>query len=306
MRRITDYILIFFKGSAMGAADVVPGVSGGTIALISGIYEELLQTISSVRLSLFKVLFKEGIGAFWKKVNGNFLLALLSGIAVSILSLAKLFSWLLREHPVPLWAFFFGLVLASVPMVVGNVKNRSIKLIPFFILGTAFALSLSFLPVSKGNTELWFVFVSGMVAICAMILPGISGSFILLIMGMYQYILGALNDRDIPVILIFMSGCVVGLLGFSRVLSWLFKKYHDITIALMSGFLLGSLLEIWPWKKVLSTRVNSKGEEVPFLQENILPESETLLIGILMMATGLVLVFTIERLGRKYSVKQKA
>ncbi len=290
----------------MGAADVVPGVSGGTIALISGIYKELLQTISSIRLSLFKVLIKEGLAAFWKKVNGNFLLALVGGIAVSILSLAKLFSWLLKEHPVPLWAFFFGLVLASVPMVLGNAKHRSTKLIPFFLIGAAFALSLSFLPVSNGNTELWFVFVSGMVAICAMILPGISGSFILLIMGMYQYILGALNDRDIPVILVFISGCAVGLLGFSRILSWLFKRYHDITIAMMSGFLLGSLLEIWPWKKVLSTRVNSKGEEVPFLQENVMPDSEALLIGILMMATGIVLVFTIERLGRKYSVKQKA
>ena len=255
----------------MGAADVVPGVSGGTIAFISGIYEELLETISSVNLGALKTLKKEGVKAAWNSINGNFIITLFLGIVISIASLAKMISYLLEAHPILIWSFFFGLVLASIVYVGKQVKKWSLGSVISLVIGTGLAFWITILPPVAGPTEMWFVFISGMIAICAMILPGISGSFILLLMGSYQTVLGAVKDKDLLTIGIFMAGAVVGLLSFSRVLKWMFAKYHDLTIALLTGFLIGSLNKLWPWKETISTRINSHNEVVPFIQENVLP-----------------------------------
>ena len=255
----------------MGAADVVPGVSGGTIAFISGIYEELLETINSVNLGALKTLKNKGIKAAWKSINGDFIVTLFLGIGISIVSLAKLISYLLEAHPILIWSFFFGLVLASILYVGKQVKSWNAGSIVSLIIGTGLAFWITILPPLSSSNELWFIFVSGMIAICAMILPGISGSFILLLMGSYKTVLEALKDKDLLTIGMFMAGAVIGLLSFSRVLKWMFAKYHDLTIAILTGFLIGSLNKLWPWKETISIRVNSHDEVVPFMQENVLP-----------------------------------
>ena len=296
MRKPLDYLLLGIKGMGMGAADVVPGVSGGTIAFITGIYEELLSSIAAIKPSLIRTIGKEGIGAAWKAINGNFLVAVFAGIGISVVSLAKLFAWILKEHPVMLWSFFFGLILASIPMVWSQLKKNSFDTYISFMAGAIIAFAITEMPVSEGTDESWFIFVSGVLAICAMILPGISGSFILLLLGMYQFVLEAVNERDIVTLGIFAAGCLIGLLSFARLLSFLFKRFHDITVALMAGFLLGSLNEIWPWKKTLQYRENSKGEMVPFHQENIAPENETMWTGFGLMLAGILMIFALSRI----------
>ena len=287
----------------MGAADVVPGVSGGTIAFITGIYEELLSTISSVNLESLKVLKKEGLKGFWNHVNGNFLVALLLGIGISIASLAKLITYLLRHHDILLWSFFFGLIISSVYLVGKTIKKWDIAKVISLIIGTAIAFYITILPPMENPDALWFVFLSGAIAICAMILPGISGSFILLLLGSYELVLTAIKDVKLSVITTFGIGCIVGLLSFSKLLSWMFKKYHDLTIALLTGFLIGSLNKIWPWKLTTSFRINSHSEEVPFLQENIFPSEYNgdpqLLMAIVTAIIGLALIIAMEKFAAK-------
>ncbi len=263
--------MLLLKGMAMGAADVVPGVSGGTIAFISGIYEELLETINSVNLGALKTLKNEGIKAAWKSINGNFIVTLFLGIGISIASLAKLISYLLEAHPILIWSFFFGLVLASIVYVGKQVKSWNVGTMVSLIIGTGVAFWITILPPLSSSNELWFIFVSGMIAICAMILPGISGSFILLLMGSYQTVLGAVKDKEFLTIVVFMLGAIMGLLSFSKVLKWMFAKYHDVTIAVLTGFLIGSLNKLWPWKinkELLYTHSDGKKD---FLQENVFP-----------------------------------
>jgi putative membrane protein len=296
MRSLKDYGILSLKGMAMGAADVVPGVSGGTIAFISGIYEELLQSISSVNLGTLKILRKEGIAAAWKSINGNFLLALILGIGISVLSLAKLITFLMEEHPVQLWSFFFGLIIASIIFVGKQVKNWSAPSIIGIISGTAIAFYITILPPMDSSGELWFIFLAGTIAICAMILPGISGSFILLLMGAYQTVLGAISDKDVTILAVFAVGCVTGLLAFSRVLNWMFKHMHDLTISILTGFLLGSLNKVWPWKVTIQSRLNSHDEWVPFIQKNTLPENSELLIACLIGVAGFAVIFLLERI----------
>lgn len=302
-RTLKDYLLIGTKGIAMGAADVVPGVSGGTIAFITGIYEELLSTISSVNLESLKILKNEGLKGFWDHVNGNFLVALLLGIGISIASLAKLITYLLKHHDILLWSFFFGLIISSIYLVGKTIKEWDIPKIIALLVGTAIAFYITILPPMENPNALWFVFLSGAIAICAMILPGISGSFILLLLGSYELVLTAIKDLKFSVIATFGIGCVVGLLSFSKLLSWMFKKYHDLTIALLTGFLVGSLNKIWPWKLTTSFRTNSHGEEVPFLQENILPNNyngdSQILLAILMAIIGLTLIIVMEKFAAK-------
>ena len=271
MRSLFDYFVLLLKGMAMGAADVVPGVSGGTIAFISGIYEELLETINSVNLGALKTLKKEGVKAAWKSINGNFIVTLFLGIGISIASLAKLISYLLEAHPILIWSFFFGLVLASIVYVGKQVKSWNVGTMVSLIIGTGVAFWITILPPLSSSNELWFIFVSGMIAICAMILPGISGAFILLIMGSFPAILKAIVDKNLLTIGVFMAGAVIGLLSFSRVLKWMFTKYHDVTIAILTGFLIGSLNKLWPWKinkELLYTHSDGKKD---FLQENVFP-----------------------------------
>ena len=288
----------------MGAADVVPGVSGGTIAFISGIYEELLNSISSFNLSLFSVLKNEGFKKVWKMVNGRFLLALFIGIFISVLSLAKLIENLLENHPILIWSFFFGLVLASIIYIAKQIKTWSIKCYLYLIFGLIFAYYITTLnPVISQNSSPWFLFLAGMIAICAMILPGISGSFILVLLGAYKPILNAINTKDFFSIIIFMAGAILGLLTFSRVLKWLFSKYKNYTLALLIGFIAGSLNKIWPWKETISWRTNSKGIEVPFNTTSVSPlsfdgDSKLLMAGLLAII-GFGLILLLEKLAVK-------
>lgn len=290
----------------MGAADVIPGVSGGTIAFIAGIYERLINALSSVDLSLIQLLRKEGFLAVWKKVDGLFLLILLSGIGSSILSLAKLVTYLLEFHPIPLWSFFLGLIVASVVVVQRQMKQvKWIHLFPF-IVGIAFAWWITTLVPAQTTNALWFVFLSGAIAICAMILPGISGSFILVILGKYQYILQSLHELRIDVILVFMAGCLVGLLSFVRLVKWLFSRHHDLSIAVLGGFMVGSLNKVWPWKITLeSTQI--EGKIIPLVQQNVSPMGYEPLTGIpaemglalISAGVGLALILVLEYVGQR-------
>lgn len=314
-------IALFLKGMAMGAADVVPGVSGGTVAFITGIYEELIRSIKSIDLEALKLLFKSGPKAFWEKINGTFLLVLFSGIILSVLSLAKGISYLLEEHPVLLWSFFFGLIIASAIYIGKGIPKWNILNAFSMFAAAAFAFYITLATPTQGPDGLWFIFLSGFIAICAMILPGISGSFILLLLGSYSIVLGTLSDTltavklsdwetvnsGVVLILVFILGCIVGLLSFARLLSWLFAAYRNLTLAILTGFMIGSLNKVWPWKETIESRINSKGEEVPFLQNNILPAAfeqinnvpSQLLPAIVLMLFGFGIVFLLEGAARK-------
>jgi len=274
-----DLVKNAFKGMAMGAADVVPGVSGGTIAFITGIYETLIDSIHSVNLKTFNLLRRDGIGAAWKAVNGPFLLSLLIGIGISIMSLAKMVTYLMAEHPVPLWSLFFGLIIASVFYIGAQISKWSASTVISLIVGAAIAFGITLLTPAAGEVGLPYVFLTGMIAICAMILPGISGSFIALLMGAYTTVFGAIGNLtsdpsgSLPVVGTFAAGAVIGLLAFSRLLKWLFATYHDLTMALLTGFMIGSLNKVWPWKEVLSYRTNSHGKSVPLIDRNVDPNT---------------------------------
>ena len=300
-RSLKDYIVIGLKGMAMGAADVVPGVSGGTIAFISGIYEELLGSISNVKLGLFKTLKQEGLKAAWTEVNGNFLAALFIGIFISIISLAKAIKYLLENEPILLWSFFFGLVLASIIYIAKQISKWNVLSFVVLILGAFLAYYITTLnPLVSENSSPIFIFLAGAIAICAMILPGISGSFILVLLGAYKPVLNALNNRDFKMILVFMAGAIVGLLTFSRVLKWLFKHYKNLTLAALTGFIIGSLNKIWPWKETLTWRTNSHGIEVPFNQQSVTPFSfdgdAQLTMAIVLAVVGFGLILLMEKL----------
>lgn len=286
-RRWKDYAFITLKGIAMGAADVVPGVSGGTIAFIVGIYEELLDSIKSINLSNLKLLLQGKIGAFWKSVNGSFLLSLIIGIGISILSLARIITYLLVHQPVLIWSFFFGLVLASTWFVSKDIRQWDWKRILGFLLGGAVAYYVTVATPAETPDHILFIFLCGMIAICAMILPGISGSFILLLLGKYQYIMEAVKTMDkhsLLVLGVFACGAAIGITSFSRVLSYALKHYHDTTIAVLAGFMLGSLNKVWPWK-----------ETVAGLESNIAPDSH-LVEAVLLMLVGFFSVYFLEKL----------
>lgn len=301
-RQLLDYVFITLKGIAMGAADVVPGVSGGTIAFISGIYEELISSINNINISLFTTLRKEGLKAFWDKANGNFLLALFSGIFISVLSLAKFLSWLLENQPILLWSFFFGLVLASIFFVGKEIKKWSIAAVVIFIFGAAIAYFITELPPNENVDSLPYLFLSGALAVCAMILPGISGAFILVLLGSYKTILDAVHERDVKIVITVALGAVFGLLSFARLLKWMFNHYKNITLALLTGFILGSLNKIWPWKKVLETK--TFGDKTVVIDDiNVLPGAfdgdNQLILAIILAIIGFSLIFILERVASK-------
>ena len=301
-RRILDYVFVTLKGMAMGAADVVPGVSGGTIAFISGIYEELITSINNIDFSLISILKKGGIKAVWQKVNGNFLLALFLGIFISVLSLARFLSWLLENEPILLWSFFFGLVVASIFFVGKEISKWTLGTVFILIVGAALAFFITELPVSDNTDSLPYLFLSGALAICAMILPGISGAFILVLLGSYKTILDAVHEREIKIILTVGVGAIFGLLSFARLLKWMFNHYKNITLALLTGFILGSLNKIWPWKKVLETK--TFGEKTIVVDDmNVLPGAfegdSKLMLAIILAILGFSLIFILERLASK-------
>ena len=303
----TDFLGLLLRGMAMGAADVVPGVSGGTIAFITGIYDRLLNSLRSFSPTLLLLLKNEGIGACWKKVDGTFLVCVFSGILISILSFAHLISYLLAEYPVLIWSFFFGLILVSGLHMVRQVHHYSVTGGILFVLAAVAAYTIGTLtPASLTPTPL-ILFFAGSIAICAMILPGISGSFLLLLMGLYATVLQAVKTLDLVVLTIFASGCVVGLLSFSHILSWLLRKHRDLALSLLTGLMVGALGKVWPWKQTLETRLNSSGEEVPFLEVNVSPfsyesltgEPALLLPGLSLMVVAIVMFLVIEWLGSR-------
>ncbi|MGH1385477.1 DUF368 domain-containing protein [Kordia sp.] len=304
-RNLFDYLIITLKGLAMGAADVVPGVSGGTIAFISGIYEELITSINNINFGLIKTLRKDGIKAAWTQLNGNFLVALMLGIGISILSLAKLIKSLLNSEPILLWSFFFGLVIASILFIGKQIEKWDWKAILGFALAAVLAYYITTLPRGTESIDsTWFLFVAGALAICAMILPGISGAFILVLLGAYEPVLSAINNKDVKMIAIFAAGAIVGLLLFSKLLKWLFSNYKNLTFAILTGFILGSLNKIWPWKVITGTRIDSHGEEVNVYGKSILSNTfeelgqgePKLLFAIGLMVAGFLTIFIMEKL----------
>ncbi len=263
-RNLSQYIWISLKGIAMGAADAVPGVSGGTIAFISGIYEELVTTISNVNLSLLKTLRNKGFKAFWTQLNGGFLVALLSGILISFVTFMRLAKYLIENHPVLIWSFFFGLIIASIIYVAQQIQTWRLSTLFSIVVGTLIAFYITTLPSLGTNENPFFLFFAGALAICAMILPGISGSFILVILGAYKTLSDAVHDFDFKRLALFAGGATIGLLSFSHLLKWLFKHYENTTLALLTGFIIGSLNKIWPWKETLSVYSGEIGGIIPF------------------------------------------
>jgi putative membrane protein len=264
-------IQLFIKGLAMGAADVVPGVSGGTIAFITGIYGRLLYAINHFDLQALKLLKAGKFSELWRHVDGLFLLILGSGILISILSLAKAVTWTLLHYPEPLWSFFAGLILASSWFVLKEVDRwRFIeKLLVLLGILLAYLVSVA-VPVELDKNQ-WMIFLSGAFAICAMILPGVSGSFILLLLGMYTFILEAVHQFNFSVLIVFASGCVLGLMLFSKFLSHMLDKYTSQTLAILTGFLIGALYKVWPWKMTIVYRLGSDGAQMPLVQANVMP-----------------------------------
>ena len=255
MKGFFKYIMVTIKGICMGAADVIPGVSGGTIAFMTGIYEDLVGSINSINTEAVKLLFTGKFKQFWKHINGNFLLALISGILVSILSLAKLMQYLLTHQPIQTWAFFFGLIVASSIFILRGVKKWKLKDFVMLILGIILGVVICTLSPTTTPDGLWFIFICGAIAICAMILPGISGSFILLILGKYEYLMGTIADivsgkgvlMDFVTIIVFVIGAAAGIIAFAKFLHWLLEHYHRETLLVMAGFIIGSLVVVWPW-----------------------------------------------------------
>lgn len=311
-RNFKDYLLLAFKGMGMGAADVVPGVSGGTIAFITNIYEELINSIRSVDVHALKLLFTGKFSAFWKWINGSFLLSVLTGIAISIFSLARGLGFLLDHYPILVWSFFFGLIVASAIYVGRSIRRWSAGAVIAGVGGALIAYLITILSPAEANATAWFIFLSGSIAICAMILPGISGSFILVLLGMYTFILDAVSTLDAGILLIFIAGAATGIILFSHLLSWLLKKFHHYTIAVLTGFMVGSLNKVWPWKKVTDTFTGSHGEVKPLVEKNIWPGTYEQVTGhdawlpgaIILALTGFFLIFILEGYTKPKNSKQ--
>ena len=255
MKGFLKNIIVAVKGACMGAADVIPGVSGGTIAFIMGIYDDFVGSLAAINGEAVKLLFKGQFKAFWKHINGSFLLSLVIGIGISVISLAGLMQMLLSDFPIQTWAFFFGLIVASSIFIIRGISGWRLR--EGLLLGLGIILGVVICTLSPTQTPdgLWFIFLSGAIAICAMILPGISGSFILLILGKYQYIMGVISDlvsgvefgRNLLILGVFAIGAVVGILGFSKFLHWLLARWNRETLIVLAGFIIGSLVKVWPW-----------------------------------------------------------
>ncbi len=303
-RSLKDYLVILLKGLCMGAADVVPGVSGGTIAFITGIYDEWLDSLKRCTPAVLLRLKREGLAASWNYINGNFLLAVFGGILISLASLAKLITLALHAYPILVWAFFFGLIIASIVLLVKHQPHWKLSSWIALVCGAAFVLAISMAAPAQLPGYPWVLFLGGFVAICAMMLPGISGSFILLLVGLYPVFLKAITDFDLVSLLSFGLGCVCGLITFSRFLSWLLERFQATTLATLIGFLVGSLYVTWPWKQVLATTINRHGETVVLQQASVLPAKfaqltggEPMLLGAALCAlAGVAVVLGVELL----------
>lgn len=306
-RKLQDYILLVVRGLAMGAADVVPGVSGGTIAFVTGIYEELINSIKAVNIEAVKLLFTKGPLAFFKHINGMFLVSVGMGIAISVITLAKAMQELMVVAPILLWSFFFGLIIGSAITIAPKIKKWNLINVLAAIAGTIIAYFITSMTPASTPEYFWFIILCGSIAICAMILPGISGAFILLMFGKYEFILNAISSMRFDIILLFGVGAAAGLVSFANVFSWLLKKYHDTTTAILMGFMIGALNKVWPWKQTITTFIDRHGVEKPMLQQNILPSHFSELAGsdsqlglaIVMLLVGLAVIIGFERVVRE-------
>ena len=301
-KTFTEHAYLFFKGVGMGTADIVPGVSGGTIAFITGIYEALLTAIASINSRLVMQVLRLNLKQALAGLHLRFLVTLVCGIALAVISTSHLMHYLLTEHAVQTWSVFFGLITASI-LVVAHSINKRFTTFPALILGAILAYGITGLIPLYTPEEPWFIFFSGMIAICAMILPGLSGSFILLILGKYAFITAALrnpvNPDNLEIILIFITGCLVGILGFSRILRYGLARWHDYTLALLTGIMLGSMRKVWPWKITLESQI-IRGKEHVLREENVWPLLDIEFgIALLLMLTGFTLVMLLDKISRQ-------
>ncbi|MFL2743573.1 MAG: DUF368 domain-containing protein [bacterium] len=301
-KTFTEHAYLFFKGVGMGTADIVPGVSGGTIAFITGIYEALLTAIASINSRLVLQVLRLNLKQALAGLHLRFLVTLVCGIALAVISTSHLMHYLLTEHAVQTWSVFFGLITASI-LVVAHSINKRFTTFPALILGAILAYGITGLIPLYTPEEPWFIFFSGMIAICAMILPGLSGSFILLILGKYAFITAALrnpvNPDNLEIILIFITGCLVGILGFSRILRYGLARWHDYTLALLTGIMLGSMRKVWPWKITLESQI-IRGKEHVLREENVWPLLDFEFgIALLLMLTGFTLVMLLDKISRQ-------
>ncbi len=310
-----EYLNYFLKGIAVGVANIIPGVSGGTIALITGIFERLINAIKAFDLKAAKLLFTGKWKAFAEKTDFYFLLTLFVGIVLAIITLARVFDFLFRNYPVYIWSYFFGLVLASVYFVAKTIERWNFVVIFFFVFGTGFAIFVSLINPAAENSHFWYLFLCGIVAICSMILPGLSGSFVMILMGNYQLVaIQAINNRDMGILLPVAMGAIIGLIAFSHVLSWVFKHYKDQTIATLSGFILGSLNVLWPWKTAEYLKnsagdfVIKHGEKVVARYASVLPEhfDKSFWIAVLFMILGIVSITVIELMASGHETQELA
>lgn len=312
-RNLKDYLVVILKGLAMGAADVVPGVSGGTVAFITGIYNELLHSLGQIGPHALGVLRREGFGAAWRHINGSFLLALFAGIAISLKTFALVITYALEQYPILVWSLFFGLILASILYFAKQQSGWSWKHWLAFVLGALFVYGISIAKPAQLPGSPMLLFMGGFIAICAMILPGISGSFLLLLMGLYPVFLSALNTLDLVALASFGSGCALGLLLFSRFLAWLLDHYYKVTLATLIGFLVGSLNVTWPWKQTLISTTDRHGEVIPLVQKNVLPHQFELVTGteamfwsaVACFLAGISLVLATEFLSERLANRRK-
>ncbi|WP_096687021.1 DUF368 domain-containing protein [Ichthyobacterium seriolicida] len=318
-RKITDYITIVLKGMFMGAADIVPGVSGGTIAFISGIYEEFISSIKNINITAVKFVLKGDLSSLWKYINGNFLFCVFLGIGISVMSLSKLIAYLSEAYPILLWSFFFGLILSSIVIILKEIDKISFSVILCLLVGALLAYYITRVSPTSIPDTYSFLFLSGFIAIIAMILPGISGAFILLLLGSYENIINTVNFLREGIytfnmelifssgskLVVFWTGCAVGLLIFSKILSWMFKSYRDITLSVLTGFMIGFLNKVWPWKKKVY-KGDSHPDNISFSEDLFFPSlnSEDMLIAsILIFLLGIVSIILIDRYAKKQNFK---
>lgn len=308
---MTQDLSVFLKGIAMGAANVIPGVSGGTIALITGIYERLINAIKACDLTAIKYLFARDFKALWAHIDGRFLAAIGIGVIVSIVTLAKLFEYLLEAHERFTMAFFFGLILLSLYYVAKRISHWSPAVIGSLIVGSVIAIGIALLAPASENGSFFYVFLCGVIAISSMILPGLSGSFVLIIMGNYALVLGAISSVQLNILVPLALGCAVGIILFSHVIAWIFKHFEDQTLALMTGFVLGSLVVIWPWKEAIMQVVQREGKEpkeVVQAYQWFWPDMTSMdtWICVLLMLAGAVSIYLMERFAADTSDKDNA
>lgn len=305
VNKLKYYLILALKGAGMGAANVIPGVSGGTVALITGIFEKLIDSIKSFNLEAARLIFKGKFREFTKYVNLWFLISVFGGAVISVLSLAKLLEYLFVESEVQVYAFFFGLILASIYFVARTVNKWTFPVIITFLIGSSIAIYISFMEPASENSSFLYLMLCGVVAICSMILPGLSGSYILLLMGNYKLVMiDAVSDLNLAIIFPVGIGAVVGLIAFSHLLSWVYKKYRDHTISLLSGFILGSLAILWPWKNPVykfdelgNQLTKSDGEFVIQGYDRFIPDSLSgeVLLSIALIMIGILVIWLMEK-----------